>query len=392
MWTLQLPTLHTNTPPVVTGETRLYVLEEEGNLFAIDDAGSHGSIAWKQKKGGGAPYKTAPLVSADGSVYFVGEGKDIYAFTYKGKTLFKIKKDYGVKASLALYDDQMVFIVTETELRAFTMDGDLLYSVGAPNQDKLALTPPVVDPARQRLFLLEKDWLHALDLATGALQWSFAADGDLDLKPAISVDGDVHVADKNGRYYVIDSSGGLRASVLLSDKAQFSPLVFSDGTTAVIATGESSLSAVGLMPTAWYGTPDVIATADPFVWDFSSPASIDVGADQLQDEYRNNGVALTGKDVTVAVIDSGVYFDRDLKDLLGDEVEKHFEGQADFVGSGQCPSTDHDFDQYAGYCWTDEKNSADPFGHGSHVAGIIWNQFIDADTGVHLGIAPEPAF
>ncbi|HMN29628.1 MAG TPA: S8 family serine peptidase, partial [Caldilineaceae bacterium] len=33
--------------------------------------------------------------------------------------------------------------------------------------------------------------------------------------------------------------------------------------------------------------------------------------------------------------------------------------------------------------------SQDPYGHGTHVAGIIANRLQDAATGLELGIAPE---
>jgi subtilisin family serine protease len=46
-------------------------------------------------------------------------------------------------------------------------------------------------------------------------------------------------------------------------------------------------------------------------------------------------------------------------------------------------------DQYDGYCYSNKSTSYDGFGHGSHIAGIIWNKLKDQDTGVYLGIAPD---
>ncbi len=33
--------------------------------------------------------------------------------------------------------------------------------------------------------------------------------------------------------------------------------------------------------------------------------------------------------------------------------------------------------------------SKDTYGHGSHVAGIIWSNLGDWDTGVYMGVAPK---
>jgi hypothetical protein len=69
------------------------------------------------------------------------------------------------------------------------------------------------------------------------------------------------------------------------------------------------------------------------------PVGIDVGADV----YQNNSYPLTatgegiqGQGVTIAVLDSGVYFSDKVKKTLGTWVTSQFLGQADFVEDGIC--------------------------------------------------------
>lgn len=133
----------------------------------------------------------------------------------------------------------------------------------------------------------------------------------------------------------------------------------------------------------------ILATANSArVYDFRNPVTIDVGADQL-----HNGLAdsrpITGRGVTVAVVDSGVYFDPLVRQTIGAELQRLFVGQADFAGDGQCAGSGSDFRQYEDYCWTNERTSVDRYGHGSHVAGTIWNNFRDLETGVTAGVAPQ---
>ncbi len=87
----------------------------------------------------------------------------------------------------------------------------------------------------------------------------------------------------------------------------------------------------------------------------------------------------------MAVVDSGVYFSPHIKSALGPQIGQLFQGQADFVADGICPGPGT---QYSDHCFTNSAQTYDGHGHGSHVAGLIWNNFTDLDTGVYQGIAP----
>ncbi len=141
------------------------------------------------------------------------------------------------------------------------------------------------------------------------------------------------------------------------------------------------------------------------------PVGMDVGADELHENH------IRGQGVTVAVLDSGVFFypidivghteeSSDITTLIRVNMNTaiHFAGQADFVGEGACYGDgyfedvnldgvdDDDLNgmlQYDGYCLSDAQNSRDYYGHGSHVAGIIGSRFIDMESNTYLGIAPK---
>ncbi len=151
-----------------------------------------------------------------------------------------------------------------------------------------------------------------------------------------------------------------------------------------------------LLPSTWDGRPDALPTADPSVWNVVNPVAIDIGADKLHSTLLPSGKPIRGDGVTVAVVDSGVYFDQQVRKTLGSVVAKQFVGQADFVDS-TCATTQQTRDrdrarlvgtQGNGYCWLSHADTADGYGHGTAVASIIWNNFTDSNTGVTLGVAP----
>ncbi|MCP5097498.1 MAG: S8 family peptidase [Chloroflexi bacterium] len=165
---------------------------------------------------------------------------------------------------------------------------------------------------------------------------------------------------------------------------QLNALATQPGIVSIVADYVVETAISSSLETEDNDRPDVVPTNDPMVYDFISPASIDVGANQLHDDH-----GLTGNGVTIAMLDSGVYFDHEIRDLLGKTLKKQFVGQVDFTDNNICV-TEWGWEVSDGnYCWTGYNDSIDPFGHGSHVAGIIWNKFTDLDTSVNLGIAPN---
>jgi serine protease AprX len=124
--------------------------------------------------------------------------------------------------------------------------------------------------------------------------------------------------------------------------------------------------------------------AIPLVTDQAWPVAIDVGADALHQ------AGIKGDGVTVAIVDSGIFFSPDMISEDNQQTMILVTGQADFVGAGICRGEGdpaHET-QYDGYCFQTNRNSPDGYGHGSHIGGIVGSMYLDAATGVFLGIAP----
>ncbi|MDZ4717359.1 MAG: S8 family peptidase [Roseiflexaceae bacterium] len=148
------------------------------------------------------------------------------------------------------------------------------------------------------------------------------------------------------------------------------------------------------LPQTWDGRPDVQPTDNKSVWKLVNPVTIDIGADVVQRTLLPSGKPIKGLGITVALVDSGVYFDNEIKQLLDPVVQRLFLGQADFV-EPICSTTTVNGrtrtigNQLRNACLVTHRDTSDPYGHGTAIASIIWNNFTDYDTGVTLGVAPE---
>jgi hypothetical protein len=111
-----------------------------------------------------------------------------------------------------------------------------------------------------------------------------------------------------------------------------------------VATAQGPMDAEGWVtdyrfPVPWDGSPDVEPTNDEQTWKLVYPTVIDVGTDVFFDGVYSDtefGDPIRGDGITIAVIDSGVYFSEEVKRTLGNLVAKQFIGQADFVADGLC--------------------------------------------------------
>ncbi|MEP7359301.1 MAG: S8 family serine peptidase, partial [Anaerolineales bacterium] len=249
---------------------------------------------------------------------------------------------------------------------------------------KFKTSPTLSADGSQVFAAVEERRLYALDAASGAQQWSYATLGNIKGSPTVDVDGHVIVASEGRDIVELKNTGTIVDLLPVGDRVSQQTVTTSNGDVYALV-GDKHLVRVEPLTAAWNGRPDVLPSPNANEWDVVTKVSVDTGADMVHATLLNGTTPINGAGVTVAVIDSGIYFDKQTKSVMGGAIANLFQGQVDFVGTGKCAGGGQ---QKNGYCKYDDTESRDPYGHGSHVAGLIWNNFRDHETGTSLGVAP----
>ncbi|KAA3664923.1 MAG: hypothetical protein DWQ04_03225 [Chloroflexi bacterium] len=390
LWSYRVPKMdedaeRTLSAPTVAPDGTIYVVTKFGKLTAVTPQGTK---LWSHSVGDeDERFLLSPLLAKDGTIYVAEKNGEFFAVTPSGSRKFTKSLSGDIVSQPILGEDGTVFITTKKpRIYGIAANGSTRFNIN-PGVSGNFETSPALSPDGTKLYAaLREKKLFAIDITAGTILWSYETDGDLKGNPIVDSYGKVHLGEANGRYTILDADGKRLYSSRRFGNISQTMTLSADESRIFFPTDAKDVAGISLLQDAWDNSPDVAATEDALVFEFLNPVSIEVGADQLHDDYLQSGSPITGDGVAIAVLDSGIYFSNDVKDVLGSDVEKLFLGQANFVEDGICGPEGGN--QFGTYCFTDEDDSRDAFGHGSHIAGTIWNHFTDYDTGVNLGIAP----
>jgi len=385
-----------STPIVAPDGTIYYTAKgnKNGHLFAVTPTGA---FQWTFVAPGKYGFYQTPLVGADGTVYVASLDERVFALYPDGSLRYEAQFDGKILARPALSSDGSLYVGTDSdELYALNPDGSIRFTFD-PNTGAF-ITSPLLSADGSRLFVAgDSGPLFAVDTSSGTALWSYSLQGDIAASAVFDVDGNIVTGSEGKDVVTLTPNGELVTTDYLSDKVTQSPSISPSGKDITVRVGDKDVVTVGRLPEAWDTTDpnfqDVWAntncdlehpSTDCLYWNMINPLSIDIGADQVHD------AGFRGAGVTVAVVDSGVHFDRLVKTMLDHTFDATFLGQADFIDE-QCPVDNHGDPigtQGPTYCYTNRDGSEDAFGHGSHVAGIVFNPLRDITTNTSMGVAP----
>ena len=360
---------------------RLYALD----LAAVDE----NKIKWAFVAEGGKPLDGSAQIGANGLIYLFSRAQRVYAINpADGSIAFTATTNSNIKAAPALAPDGSLYVGEQAGmLHGFNPDGSQRFAFQAPDGGEF-MASPAVSGDGGTVYVSTKissnsSTLYAVSSADGTELWHYEVPGRIEASPSIDSDGNIFLGtvslDSGAELIGLNPDGRVTTFLRLDRNAPLSPIVNPAG-QVMVRIGEHRLVFAGHMPEAWDGRQDVEPDEDKREWKLSNPIGIDVGTDVLHLQ------GLAGQGVTVAVLDSGIYFNTKVKNILGPELDTQFVGQVDFVGDGTCTNGG---EQHPGYCFENHNNSFDLYGHGSHVAGIIWSRITDDATNTTMGIAPD---
>jgi serine protease AprX len=426
LWSLALGTDDKLFGGVVVGANgMLHAVSEKGVLTTINSA--TGKVAWRLKPATSDVVRAAPAVGADGTVYWGNEKGVVVSVSAQGVSRWSTS--VGDKVTLTpVFGPNNVLLVTSTDGKfvtaldattgakrwtftasskimanpAVAKDGSIFfgtddgyaYGVNPNGTQRWKVRPgtgkfetgAVLSRDGTQVYLVQtEDPLFALDTMTGMKRWIYALSGNVYGAPVLDADNGIILGSDGQDLVRLDAEGRATFKVKAAGKVMQAASTNAVGDT-MIRLDEHKVMTIGRLPDVWDGRPDIQATADPKAWNVVNPATVDVGAHTVHLTNSSAGKPLRGTGVTVAVVDSGIYFDKIMRANQGSVLSRLFKGQADFV-KPECANVAI---TSMGACFNSKYDaSIDPYGHGTAVSSIIWNGYSDANTNTTLGIAPD---
>jgi outer membrane protein assembly factor BamB len=347
--------------PVVSADGTVYYStlganpDNYGHVIALN---SSGQVQWVFEAAQTAPFYASPVLGPNGIVFVASPGKNImtagaanvvYALDSRGQQIYEFISPDLIPAPPAVGSDGSLYVAAGSTLYGLDPGGSQRFAFN--QADRTFNISPVLAPDGGTVYLASTEGvLYAINSSDGTSVWEFILGDNIVAPPVVEPTGHVIVAGLNGTVAFLNPVGLVDRQLSLGHIFANSPTVGALGQTAVykhpLRSSNGTITASGQflvfnrMPSQWNGSPDVQETGIKAVWKLVNPVAVDVGADILHQKY-----GLTGGGVGVAVLDSGVFFDAEVKQDLGNDLQQRFVGQVDFVGAGLCSQTSSPGDQ-----------------------------------------------
>ena len=365
--------------PEVDAAGTIYFGTSGGYIHAVSAAGAK---VWSVFVSG--KYTLKPLIGTDNTIFLAStDGQRLVALdSATGARRWTFTSIGKIRGNPVIVNNYALFGTDDGYVYCINPDGTQRWRFRSPGGK--FLTSPVLSRDLKTAYLSqEQDVVFALDTSTGMERWRYALKGKI-TAPVLDVDNGIIVGAYDKSLVRLDAQGRATFNVLTEDHVLKAPVTTANADT-LIQVGDHRMMAIGRLPETWDGRSDVAATSNPTVWDTVNPATVDTGANLVHETTDSNGKKVRGKDVTVAVVDSGIYFDKDVRANQGLLITSLYKGQADFASPGCENATSNNM----GSCFRSLDNSIDQYGHGTAVSSIIWNNYTDLRSRSALGIAPD---
>ncbi len=364
----------------------IVAVTEDGYIVAFNSVGRQ---TWVARQAEAAPFRHVALNPLNGILYVVGGNRWLYGLHTQGSGQFRLRMPDKITSELTFGVDGVLFAgLANGTLSAINPDGSTRFQSSLGHQP---ITDLALSPNGTALYALSNNQVvYGLATTDGKEHWRHETSADGLGSLFVDNDGFIHFVNGSGDYSILNEMGMAIDHFELGSPVSAQPTLGSDRRRRVYVVSEDTLFVLARMPDNRQGQQDVYPTDTPGVFSLANPITVDIGADMLHRPQLPNQAPITGAGVTVAIVDSGVQYSEEVQRLAGERLSAQFLGQADFVEK-TCPEANgiRRGQQEDGYCFQNATYSRDEHGHGSHVAGIIWNQYRDAATNTFMGVAPD---
>ena len=206
---------------VSAADDTLYVKAQDGNLYAVNAA--NGSVKWTFPVPG-VSY-APPSVGADGTVYIGADNSVLYAVSPGGAQKWTFTADAAIYTAPAIDGSGNLYFGTlGGTFYSLSKSGALRWSFAAKN----SISSSAALGTNGLVFFGSYDHhLYALNVATGALQWSYMLGSEVRASsPAVDSNGVVYVGCYDGSLYAINPDGSLNRTFPTGGWVRSSPVIF----------------------------------------------------------------------------------------------------------------------------------------------------------------------
>ena len=236
----------------------------DGNVFSINP---NGTTRWMFA--GTDWFESSPAVAADGTVYIGGWDNNLYAISGRtGKEIWHYPTGSAITAPPTIGPDGTIYIgSTDGVMYAIRQDGVARWTYEVDTLLSPVYGGAVFNHAGDTLYFGTGDGtLHAVDVATGTMQWMYSVPPGHDLiikpgaraiysAPAVNSEGQVVFSCENGYLYLLSQDGDLVDAFGVSDSIYSSPIIdaadriyISSRDTYLYCVKEDS---TGILDTVW---------------------------------------------------------------------------------------------------------------------------------------------
>lgn len=229
--------------PALASDGTIYIGSGNGTLSAVTP---EGTLKWSYPAADWIDSSPA-INAADGTLYFGSWDNHVYALRPDGSEKWRFATGDDVVASPAIGPDGTVYVASRDQsLYALTAAGQLKWKV---DYTDLLESSPVVTAAATILVATTGGRVHALQ-PDGTELWRFPRADQLALDalystPAVRSDGSILLGTSNSTVHALRSDGSLLWQTALSDWADSSPVLASEGTVYIGCTDKKLYSIYG---------------------------------------------------------------------------------------------------------------------------------------------------
>ena len=207
--------------PVVGHDGTIYFGSNDGNVYALSDAGRE---KWAFTTGD-AVYAT-PLVIPGKGIFVGSEDKSFYGIDFDGTKLWEFKMGDAIYSSAVAGRDGTIYVgCNDGYLYAIQHPGKEVWKfrIGSP-----IYSSPAINPMGTVIYVGAWDkYLYALNVQ-GKMEWQFKTDGIVDSSPVVDGAGDIYFGCYDNFLYAVDPNGRIKWKFKSGDKIYSSPAIDND--------------------------------------------------------------------------------------------------------------------------------------------------------------------